>query len=136
MDIVIDKTIRGDLGDNILPVVYKKAKNPSSDKMFRVSQKELDLSLDITRLDEVNAYFEDLLNKKTWKDKAMSTLDEIIEHFFYNEKLVWLDPSQYPDEILEKMTKYSIPVINKDLSLAEQKIQAEKNDVYDVLEEI
>ena len=39
MDIVIDKTIRGDLGDNILPVVYKKAKNPSSDKMFRVSQK-------------------------------------------------------------------------------------------------
>ena len=53
-----------------------------------------------------------------------------------NEKLVWLDPSQYPDEILEKMAKYSIPVINKDLSLAEQKIQAEKNDVYDVLEEI
>ena len=94
------------------------------------------MSLDITRLDEVNAYFEDLLNKKTWKDKAMSTLDEIIEHFFYNEKLVWLDPSQYPDEIIEKMTKHSIPVINKDLSLAEQKIQAEKNDVYDVLEEI
>lgn len=136
MDIVIDKTIRGDLGDNILPVVYKKAKNPNSDKIFRVSNKELDLSIDITSVDEVNAYFEDLLNKKTWKDKAMSTLDEIIEHFFYNERLVWLDPSQYPDEILEKMTKYSIPVINKDLSLAEQKIQAEKNDVYDVLEEI
>lgn len=136
MDIVIDKTIRGDLGDNILPVVYKKAKNPNSDKIFRVSNKELDLSIDITSVDEVNAYFEDLLNKKTWKDKAMSTLDEIIEHFFYNERLVWLDPSQYPVEILEKMTKYSIPVINKDLSLAEQKIQAEKNDVYDVLEEI
>ena len=34
------------------------------------------------------------------------------------------------------MTKYSVPVINKDLSLAEHKIQAEKNDVYDVLEEI
>ena len=94
------------------------------------------MSIDITNVDEVKAYFEDLLNKKTWKDKAMSTLDEIIEHFFYNERLVWLDPIQYPNEILEKMTKYSIPVINKDLSLAEQKIQAEKNDVYDVLEEI
>ena len=66
----------------------------------------------------------------------MSTLDEIVEHFFYNERLVWLDPSQYPDEILEKMSKHAIPVINKDLSLAEQKIQAEKNAVYDVLEEI
>lgn len=61
---------------------------------------------------------------------------KLLNIFFYNEKLVWLDPSQYPDEILEKMKKYSIPAINKDLSLAEQKIQAEKNDVYDVLEEI
>ena len=92
MDIVIDKTIRGDLGDNILPVVYKKAKNPNSDKIFRVSNKELDLSIDITNVDEVKAYFEDLLNKKTWKDKAMSTLDEIIEHFFYNDLCLRGDP--------------------------------------------
>lgn len=136
MDVVIDKIIRGDLGDNILPVVYKKAKNPNSDKIFRVSNKELDLTIDITNKNEVNTYFEDLLNKKTWKDKAMSSISEIIEHFFYNERLVWLDPSQYPSEILEKMSKHSIPVINKNLSLAEQKIQAEKNDVFDVLEEI
>ena len=134
MDIVIDKIIRGDLGDNVLPIVQKKSK--TTDKLFRVSQKELNLSLDITKLNEVTSYVEDLLNKKSWENKATATEEQIVEHFFYNERLVWLNASQYPDEILEKMSKYSIPDINKDFSLAEQKIQAEKNDVYDVLEEI
>lgn len=134
MDVVIDKVIRGDLGDNILPVVYKKSNN--SDKLFRVAQKELDLSLDITRLDEVNTYFEELFNKKAWKNKSTCSIDEATEHFFYNERLVWLDPSQYPDEILQKMTRYQLKPCNKDLSLAEQKIQAEKNEVFDALEEI
>lgn len=135
MDVVIDKIIRGDLGDTILPVVYKKGK--SSNKLFRVAQKELDFTLDITQLNEVNAYFEELLNKKAWKDKATASVDEIIEHFFYNERLVWLDASQYPDNILEKMRKYQLNGnYNKDLSLAEQKIQAEKNEVYSVLEDI
>lgn len=135
MDVVIDKIIRGDLGDTILPVVYKKGK--SSNKLFRVAQKELDFTLDITRLDEVNIYFEELLNKKAWKDKATTSINEIIEHFFYNERLVWLDASQYPDDILEKMRKYQLNGnYNKDLSLAEQKIQAEKNEVYSVLEDI
>ena len=135
MDVVIDKIIRGDLGDTILPVVYKKGK--SSNKLFRVAQKELDFTLNITQLNEVNAYFEELLNKKAWKDKATASVDEIIEHFFYNERLVWLDASQYPDNILEKMRKYQLNGnYNKDLSLAEQKIQAEKNEVYSVLEDI
>lgn len=135
MDVVIDKIIRGDLGDTILPVVYKKGK--SSNKLFRVAQKELDFTLDITQSNEVNAYFEELLNKKAWKDKATAPVDEIIEHFFYNERLVWLDASQYPDNILEKMRKYQLNGnYNKDLSLAEQKIQAEKNEVYSVLEDI
>lgn len=134
MDVVIDKIIRGDLGDNIIPVVYKKGK--SSDKLFRVASKELDLNLDITRLDEVNAYFEELLNKKAWQNKATANIDEIVEHFFYNERLVWLDPSQYPDEIIQKMSRYQLKASNKDLSLAEQKIQAEKNEVFSVLEDI
>lgn len=134
MDVVIEKVIKGDLGDNILPVVYKKS--PSSTKVFRVGQKELDFTLDITRLDEVNAYFDELLNKKAWKNKATASIDEIVEHFFYNERLVWLDASQYPDEILEKMRKYQLKENNKDLTLAEQKIQAEKNEVYSVLEDI
>lgn len=135
MDVVIDKIIRGDLGDTILPVVYKKGK--SSNKLFRVAQKELDFTLDITQSNEVNAYFEELLNKKAWKDKATASVNEIIEHFFYNERLVWLDASQYPNDILEKMRKYQLNGnYNKDLSLAEQKIQAEKNEVYSVLEDI
>lgn len=134
MDIVIDKIIRGDLGDNVIPVVYKKGK--STDKLFRVASKELDLNLDITRLDDVNAYFEELLNKKAWQNKATANIDEIVEHFFYNERLVWLDPSQYPDEIIQKMSRYQLKTPNKDLSLAEQKIQAEKNEVFSVLEDI
>lgn len=134
MDVVIEKVIQGDISDNIIPVVYKKSN--TSDKLFRVAKKELNLSLDITKRDDVNTYFEELLNKKAWKDKATAGIDEIVEHFFYNERLVWLDPSQYPDDILEKMSKYDCVVLNKDFTLAEQKIQAEKNEVYDVLEEI
>lgn len=134
MDVVIDKIIRGDLGDNVIPVVYKKGK--STDKLFRVASKELDLNLDITRIDDVNAYFEELLNKKSWQNKATANIDEIVEHFFYNERLVWLDPSQYPDEIIQKMSRYQLKASNKDLSLAEQKIQAEKNEVFSVLEDI
>lgn len=134
MDVVIEKLIKGDLGDNILPVVYKRSN--TSDKLFRVGEKEIDYSIDITRLDEVTAYFEELLNKKAWKNKATSDIDEIVDHFFYNERLVWLDPSQYPDNILEKMQKYHCTTCNKDLTVAEQKIQAEKNEVYSVLEDI
>lgn len=135
MDVVIDKIVRGDAGDNILPIVQKRGK--SSDKLFRVASKELDLSMDITRLDEITAWVDELLNKKTWQGKVDDkTEDQIVEHFEYNRKLVWLDPSSYPDEILEKMRAYHVETPNNDLSLAMQKIQAEKNEVTDILEEI
>lgn len=135
MDVVIDKIVRGDAGDNILPIVQKKGK--SSDKLFRVAQKELDLSMDITRLDEITAWVDELLNKKTWQGKVDDkTEDQIVEHFEYNRRLVWLDPSSYPDEVLEKMRNHHVENANNDLSIAMQKIQAEKNEVTDILEEI
>lgn len=135
MDVVIDKIVRGDAGDNILPIVMKKGR--SSDKLFRVATKELDLSMDITRLDEITAWVDELLSKKTWQGKVDGkTEDQIVEHFEYNRQLVWLDPSSYPDEILEKMRAYHLEGSNNDLSIAMQKIQAEKNEVTDVLEEI
>lgn len=134
MDVVIDKTIRGDLGDNVLPMVTKKGK--TSDKMFRVATKEIDFNLDITNKNAVAEYIDNLLNKKSWIGKASASANEVIEHFEYNKKLVWLDKSSYSDDILEKMEKYQIPVPNKNMNEAEQKIQAEKNDVFDVLEEI
>lgn len=135
MDVVIDKIVRGDAGDNILPIVQKKGK--SSDKLFRVAQKELDLSMDITRLDEITAWVDELLNKKTWQGKIDDkTEDQIVEHFEYNRRLVWLDPSSYPDDVLEKMRNHHIESANNDLSIAMQKIQAEKNEVTDILEEI
>lgn len=135
MDVVIDKIVRGDAGDNILPIVQKKGK--SSDKLFRVAQKELDLSMDITRLDEITAWVEELLNKKTWQGKVDDkTEDQIVEHFEYNRRLVWLDPSSYPDEVLKKMRNHHVESPCNDLSIAMQKIQAEKNEVTDILEEI
>lgn len=135
MDVVIDKIVRGDAGDNILPIVQKKGK--SSDKLFRVAQKELDLSMDITRLDEITAWVDELLNKKTWQGKVDGkTEDQIVEHFEYNRRLVWLDPSSYPDDILEKMRSHHAENANNELSIAMQKIQAEKNEVTDILEEI
>lgn len=135
MDVVIDKIVRGDAGDNILPIVQKKGK--SSDKLFRVAQKELDLSMDITRLDEITAWVDELLNKKTWQGKVDDkTEDQIVEHFEYNRRLVWLDPSSYPDDVLNKMRNHHVESANNDLSIAMQRIQAEKNEVTDILEEI
>lgn len=136
MDVVIDKIVRGDAGDNILPIVLKKGK--TSEKVFRVASKELDLSIDVMSKSDIASWVDELLSKKTWQGKVdgNKTEDEIVEHFEYNRKLVWLDPSSYPSDILDKMRAYHVENPSNDLSIAMQKIQAEKNEITDVLEEI
>lgn len=135
LSVVIDKIIRGDQGDNVYPVILKEAKN-NSGKKFRVSQKDIDYELDINNSNKVREYVENLLNLKSYKGRVHKTVDEIVEHFDYNKRLVLLEENSYPEQILEKMNEYTEYNCNKDCSLAEQKIQAEKNDLERLLEDI
>lgn len=136
IEVVIDKIVRGDAGDNILPIVLKKGK--TSGKTFRVATKELDFNMDITNENHVCQWVDDLMMKKTWQGKVYGDKSEedVIDHFEYNKRLVWLNEDMYPEEILEKMRAHTIMEPNNDLSEATQQIQAEKEDMSDILEEI
>ena len=46
-EVCIDKIIRGDLGDNIQPIIVKKPKNENSTRVYKVSQKDIDNSLNV-----------------------------------------------------------------------------------------
>ncbi len=136
IEVVIDKIVRGDAGDNILPIVLKKGK--TSGKTFRVATKELDFNMDITNENHVCQWVDDLMMKKTWQGKVYSDKSEedVIDHFEYNKRLVWLNEDMYPEEILEKMRAHTIMEPNNDLSEATQQIQAGKEEISDILEEI
>ena len=43
--IVINKILKGDGSDNILPIILRKSK-PDSEKKFKISSKDIDYSLD------------------------------------------------------------------------------------------
>lgn len=135
IEVVIDKIIRGDLGDNVLPIVTKSSSNGT--KVFRVGTKEIDFDLNIDDDNAINEYISNLLEKKSWRGKVNKPISGIIEHFKYNKKLVWLDKSSYPDEIIYTMNKYDIPTeCNKDFSNVESTLLAEKNSSIDVFEDI
>lgn len=135
IEVVIDKILRGDAGDNVLPIVTKSSSNGT--KVFRIGLKEIDFNLDINDINDVNEYITNLLGKKSWKGKVNKPVNEIIEHFYYNKKLVYLDKSSYPESIIETMEKYEVPIeCNKDLINVESTLLAEKNSSIDVFESI
>lgn len=123
-DIVIDKIIRGDAGDNILPIILKESK--SSDKKFRVGVKDIDFELDIFDDNAIDEYLLNLLSSKSYKDKVKKPYQNIFEHFKYNTKLVMLHESSYPEEILEIMNNTIIGPSCTNISYVEQQLNADK----------
>lgn len=143
-EIVVDKIIRGDKGDNIFPVILKQSKT-NAEKTFRVSSKDLNLDLDIHNDSEVKQYINNIVSLPSYKDKIVKkigdeyiakTTDEIFEHFKYNTKLVALEKNSYPDEILEAMTSYNGYTVNKNISSISSYINAKNNQLESVLEAI
>lgn len=135
-DIVIDKIIRGDDGDNVLPIILKQS--ATSSKTFRVASKDIDMSLDIDNYNDIESYITELLNKKSYKNKVSKSIDDIITHFLYNKRLVYLNKSSYPEEILELFEQVELgePCIN--IVPVDEKLAAEKliNNGIDILEDI
>lgn len=129
-DIIIDKIIRGDAGDNIYPILVKKSKS----RKYRVSPKELDLSLDYKNENAVHNYIYNLINSKKYAGSINKSLENIEDHFNFNRKLVVLEKESYPQEILDIFDQYNDYTISKDTSLAENKIQAESNKLKGILD--
>ena len=84
--IILDKIIRGDLGDNIIPILYRKSKT----KQFRVASKDIPENLNVHNETEIRQYIHNLLNSKTYLNKVEKDEEDIVQHFIYNVKLVEL----------------------------------------------
>lgn len=133
--IVIDKIIRGDAGDNIQPIIIKKPSNPNSTRVYRVSSKDINENINAYDEVEVRNYINYLCNLKQYKNRLNDkTIEEILEHFYYNRKLVSLDKRSMPENILSIMDNYNIKFKNKDFSIVEQKLTAANSDLSDILD--
>ena len=137
-EVQIDKIIRGDAGDNVLPIVTKTSK--SGDITYRPTKKQLPENMDIYSVDDLNNWLDDLLASKSWAGKNNETREEVVEHFIYNRKMVVLDESSYPNSILETFHKYDNWMdehnICNNIDKAEATILAQKNSVQSILDDI
>ena len=132
--IVIEKILKGDISDNIIPIALRKSKSKDSDKKFRISQKDINYDLDVQNDIEVKNYFSNLLESKSYKDRVEQSYDEIIEHFNYNKQLIMLDKTSYPDYIIDIFNNYQIYNTSCDISKAEQQITMESNKLQGILD--
>lgn len=134
----IDKIIRGDAGDNIFPILLRRAKNPNSDKKFNVAVKDIDWNLDINDENAVRNYIKNLMESDSYRGRMLydRTLDDLIEHFNYNKKLVVLNESIYPQHVLDIMSAYKVFNICKNIDEITQRLYAEKNSNVDLFESI
>lgn len=132
-NIVIDKIFKGDGSDNIFPLAERNSKN-NSGKKFKINTKDIDFNIDINNIYEVQNYFEKLLESKSYKNRVICSLNEIMEHFIYNKTLVWLNASSYPEEILNIMNNYKSYNTSKDLSQIISEVNAEKNNLKNILD--
>ena len=136
-DIVVEKIFMGDLGDNILPLAMRSAKNPESHKKFRISRKDINYDIDINDDAAVRNYFLNLMNNKSYVNRIINNdIELIMKHFDFNKKMVWLNKSQYPEEVLNEMKQHKLIGISKDINMVESLLQSRANDVENILENI
>jgi len=132
--IIIDKIIRGDKGDNIMPVLYKQ--NPKSTRKYRISQSDINYQMDWTNDNEVLQYFTNLLNQKKYKDNVNKSLEDIMAHFIYNRRLVALDVRYYPKEIVESLNNLSFDKTSniEGLYIVENNIRMNINNLNGIID--
>ena len=112
IEIVKEKIICGDKSDNIrsLMVLKKNGKN------YRITEK--DAADVISQYPTLDSFFEHKADViKQLKDLkkfavAVEDVDDIDELFDYNRKLVWLNETQIPKDLQEKMDSLEYKVIN------------------------
>lgn len=132
--IVIDKIIKGDQSDNILPIILRKSKT-NSDKKFKVSSKDIDFNLDYYDDNKVKSYIDNLVHQKNYVGRIENkTEEDIIEHFIYNRQIVALEDKSYPEYVKETFEKNNDYTTSKDTKNAENIIQASANKMKGILD--
>lgn len=132
-DIVIDKIIRGDAGDNIYPIILRQSKTGSK-RLYKVASKDVDLNLDYHNDEAINKYIKNLINQKNYAGRINKSEADIIDHFKYNRKLVALEKDSYPQDILNIFERYKDYNICNDTKLAESQLQASSNKLKGILD--
>lgn len=133
--VLVEKIFRGDKGDNIFPIIQRKSKS-GSNKLFRISTKDMDFTLDVYDDNSIKNYIDNLLEQKNYKNRVLHNVEDIYEHFYFNRKLVSLNEYEYPQYIKEIFNKYQTYKCSKNTIEAEQQIQAEKNSINELLDSI
>lgn len=133
--VIVDKIIRGDSGDNIQPIIIKKPQSESNKRIYKVASKDILESLNVFDDDEVTRYIEQLCNSKNYKNRLFDrTVDDVVEHFKYNRTLVVLDIKNYPERVLSILRNYDSYNCCKDLSRVEHILTAKKSQIDDILD--
>lgn len=133
-EIILSKILKGDAGDNILPVILRKPKSKDSTKKYKISEKDINYDLDIHNLNEVKSYIHEIVNKKNYKDRLYHTENEIYDHFLYNKKMIVLEDESYPKYVKDIFEKYTDYNINKDIYPVENYLIATTNKLKGVLD--
>ena len=116
-DIVMNKVLCGDKGDNIMPVV-RFQKNGKNYGFSQKDYEELMENLKITSLtdligreDQVSTYIQ---NTKKFKPYHLN-VNQITEMLHYNLQMVWLDESQIPSSVITSMIANSTEYLHPDI---------------------
>lgn len=135
-EIVIDKIIRGDKGDNIFPIIVKKSNKEDSTKTFRVGVKDIDFNLNLHNDNEIKNYIHNVVNSKKYLNKVNKSEENIFEHFKYNYQLVSLSEDNYPKDVLNDMNSYVGYNVNNNISEVMSYLTARNNNLTSILDEI
>lgn len=129
-DIIIDKIFRGDISDNILSPIYYN----SGPKTYKITQKQLDFDLDITDDKSIELFINKAINKNIKYSTLNSNL--VFEHVIYNRKLVYLDASEYPETILNRLQENIYYTRSTNLDTEINYIRSQNNKTTDFLESL
>ena len=123
--------------DNIFPIILKKSNNKDSQKLFRVSQKDIDFNLNINDDGNIKNYLHNIMSSKKYYNKMINNNEtNVFDHFKYNYKLVVLDEKNYPQPILEEMNSYMDYNVNNNVSNILQYLNARNDEIIGVLDTI
>ena len=75
-----------------------------------------------------------MINSKKYAGNVDKSIENIEDHFNYNRKLVALEKESYPQDIIDIFEQNHDYTMSKDISLAENKIQAESNKLKGILD--
>lgn len=138
-NIIIEKILKGDQSDNVLPTILRKPKpGAKTDRQFKISAKDIDYNLMYKDNQSVYNYLYSICEQKKYKGHLTNTFEEIYEHFQYNRQMVALDKTSYPQYILDIMDTYknyqTPDNINSIISKIESEYIASKNKLSSILE--